>query len=111
MGRIKPDSDRPMQRYLVGRIILDHLIQSKRGHVAKASQESDIQPTTLADNKLAARDQGIDGLEVLKNRFHKFKESDYLANSDYYKKLAQGQDPKIHKVGEEIWLGDLSTST
>lgn len=59
-------------------VSLSPFFRSKRGHVAKASQESDIQPTTLADNKLAGRGQCIDGLEVLKNRFYKFKESDYL---------------------------------
>ncbi|KAF3339420.1 beta carbonic anhydrase 5 [Carex littledalei] len=93
-------NDRRMKqsRSLSAGLIVRGSDQSKRGHVAKASQESDIQPTTLADNKLAARGQAIDGLEVLKNRFHKFKESDYLANSDYYKKLAQGQDPKYFIV-------------
>lgn len=70
--------------------------QSKRGHLAKASHESlDVESATMADNKRVVRRQSIDGgLEVLKSRFHKFKESDFLANSDYYKKLADAQDPK-----------------
>lgn len=53
--------------------------RSKRRHVPQASHEStDIESATLADNKMVGRGQGIDGVAVLKNRFHKFKENEYL---------------------------------
>jgi hypothetical protein len=53
--------------------------RSKHRYVPKASQESmDIESATLADNKMVGRGLGINGIEPLKIRFRKFKESEYL---------------------------------
>lgn len=69
--------------------------QSKHRHVPKASHESTDVESVVADNKKVGRGRGTYGVEVLKSRFRKFKENDYLKNTDHYRKLAQGQDPKF----------------
>ncbi|KAJ3704971.1 hypothetical protein LUZ61_008676 [Rhynchospora tenuis] len=91
---------RTKQRKAVGTgLIVQASKQSNSRHVAKASNESmDIESTTVAENKVVGRNQGIGGVEVLKNRFLEFKESNYLAKSKHYEKLAEGQEPKYFVI-------------